>query len=434
MLDTLDLMDVQRQREDHQERADRRRAKGIWAWILAILLPINFIAVSIVVFFLYQSETVFWASLVIALGLLATPVGIWLFYYYYSHQRQIIEASDRICVLLPELPQAARPFSYGLLRPLMAVALLTTSVLFTALLLFSLLNLFSQFFLGAVIIMTPFLLWLDLLLGYTFLSLLRPSRFAAEVRPHRLRHAVGLLLVPCGLLIIVPLILDRVGLFNLSLGIAYLAGLYIMMVMAVPAWAKGPAKQGDYDVSLHRLGWLRTVLPYHVNYVMWQGALFQMVGRFEEAEKSYREVLAQPHEPRVQLIILSMLASVYANQGRVDDGIRLAQLGVELEPRSSVPLMVLAEIYLLFVDQPARAVALLDLARKTMRIMTNGARCPIKHELTIFCKHGDMPNKVAMPKPMLSLNWPSVNQRPLIAQHRRLMLMQKGRCYAYAGI
>ena len=215
--------------------------------------------------------------------------------------------------------------------------------------------------------------WAEFWLEGNILSFVRPKTYPPDMLGLRRRHSLRVWMLEWGVLLILPALIYRFGLHTISPPLQAIAAIlyYFGVLKIVPQllfrWIWGPAHTGQYDISLDHCRFLGRFFPTSGFLEHIQGIMLLAANRHREAEPHFCQVLAHNPSRQYQIMGVTGLLEIRQETDRMNEAIRLAEVAAMINPADLLAYLELADIYLRSYPEPARALAMVDMALEQLR-------------------------------------------------------------------
>jgi tetratricopeptide (TPR) repeat protein len=119
----------------------------------------------------------------------------------------------------------------------------------------------------------------------------------------------------------------------------------------------GPLIRGDYDGAIHRIDRLLRFRPQNILFKSWRGYVLLLAGRYDEAERLWRDLLLNSQTNGGTLgIAASNLGYALMGQERFDEALPYLEVGVRMTPELGSIYSGVATYYLRQNIEPERSL------------------------------------------------------------------------------
>ncbi len=140
-------------------------------------------------------------------------------------------------------------------------------------------------------------------------------------------------------------------------------------------------RAGDYAAGLQATERLKDGTTATGEYCMFRGYMLHQLGRFNEAEASFRQALPLRSDPRLRALSLNSLATVLMDQERFTEAIAFFENASQVWPDRGASLRGIAEVWLRQGREPAEALGCARQAVAIDRHATGMSKEVLSHRL-----------------------------------------------------
>jgi tetratricopeptide (TPR) repeat protein len=140
-------------------------------------------------------------------------------------------------------------------------------------------------------------------------------------------------------------------------------------------------RAGDYAAGLQATERLKDGTTATGEYCMFRGYMLHQLGKFNEAEASFRQALPLRSDPRLRALSLNSLATVLMDQGRFTEAIAFYENASQVWPDRGASLRGIAEVWLRQGREPAEALGCAQQAAAIDRNATGMSKEVLSHRL-----------------------------------------------------